>query len=392
MARSASTPPSPNARCGSGIWQEPNHVRNTAIRVPGEKHSNQIGEIAAVLAAIASVPIFYPLTILTDSRYVIDGLTSNLHRWEDDSWIGIDNADLFKRAAFLLKHRIATTDFQWVKGHSRIPGNVESDKLAKAGANKPDPDLLDLTIPPTSHTLRTLQLTRDALTNYNGAIETDQAIWKGTQKHTLRTRIKQFLYKSIHGSHKIGEFWANIPGLEHRQNCSTCGTTETLTHILTQCGATPTELIWSLAKDTWPHAPQLWPEINLGIILGSGSITLPPDIEPPPDDPQQRPRSPSGHTRLLTILISESAHLIWVLRCERAIQGRTHSPNEIHNRWLRAINIRLTDDRIVATVLKRDQTSIRRMKHTWEHVLRKQRDLPADWINHREVLVGRRTL
>jgi ribonuclease HI len=77
-----------NTKCRGGIWVSPNHQRNSAIKVPGQKQSNQVGELAAVIEAICSFPPFYPLTIITDSRYVIDGLTLHPGKWEDDGWIG----------------------------------------------------------------------------------------------------------------------------------------------------------------------------------------------------------------------------------------------------------------------------------------------------------------
>jgi hypothetical protein len=163
-------------------------------------------------------------------------------------------------------------------------------------------------------------------------------------------------------------------------------------HILTQCTATPTGTIWNLAQNTWPHNPNLWLEISIGIIMGCGSIT--PPKTPPEEANQTQNNVPKGATRLLQILISKSAHLIWVLRCERVIQDRTqnraHTTNEIHQRWLRSINARLTEDRITATRIKRDKQSFQKIRNTWEYVLKKQEDLPQDWITSHEVLVGRR--
>lgn len=91
-----------NTRCGGGVWIGPNHQRNMAIRVPGLKQSNQVRELAAMNKAVCALPSFCPLTIIMDSRYVIDGLTLHLGKWEDDGWIGVDNTELFKRAAYLI--------------------------------------------------------------------------------------------------------------------------------------------------------------------------------------------------------------------------------------------------------------------------------------------------
>ena len=406
-----------DARCGSGIWIAPNYDRNTALRIPGPHQSNQVGELAAIIVAIDSFPKFWPLTIISDSKYAIDGLTTHLHTWEDKGWIGVKNADLFKRAAFLLRNRIATTDFQWVKGHNGTQGNEESDRLAREGANKPNADILHLKIPkefdlqgaklasmtqatayqgiqetkkpqePRHTTTRNLQTTRDAIHAYCGNLETDESLWKGTRNPNIRTRIQQFLYKTLHGTQKIGSFWSNITEYENRQNCTICNVTESMEHILIHCAAIPTRTIWNLARNTWPHDPDLWPDISIGTIMGCGSLAI-PDANPLENTRPPR-RIREGKKRLLQILVSESAHLIWVLRCEHVIQEHIHTANETYHRWLRAINTRLTSDKITATKIKRDEKSKKKVKSTWEHVLRKQGDLPDDWITSREVLVGR---
>ena len=416
-----------NAQCGTGIWFAPNDHRNNATRVPGPHQSNQAAEIAAIIQATETTPPFRPLLILSDSKYAINGLTVHLNSWENIGWINIKNASLFKRAAYLLKKRTATTHFKWIKGHDGNQGNEECDQLAKEGASKHTADELSLDIPKTFDlqgaklsaltqaiayrgimerqptrlritTSRNIQLTREAIQNYNNILETDETIWTNMRRNTLQTRVKQFLFKAMHGTQKIGQYWSHIPNNEQREFCTTCNTTETMEHILTQCRATPRRLIWQLATDLWPHTQIPWPEISLGIILGIGSLS-PPNIENQHNQqiPERRDiRTPNprhgGARRLLQILISEAAHLIWVLRCERVIQNteHRHTEREIEARWLRMINIRLTEDKLKASKIKRDQQTLKTTKHTWEPVLKRNHHLPDDWVHNREVLVGRR--
>ena len=216
------------------------------------------------------------------------------------------------------------------------------------------------------------------------------------KRRTLRTRTKQFLYKAMHGTQKVGEYWRHLGDSAPREFCSVCRTTESMEHILIRCQATPPRLIWTLAKDLWPHDQIPWLEISLGIILGSGTITLPP-AEPQKtanqqESTHQRP-SIRGAGCLFQILISEAAYLIWVLRYERVVREppRTHTVNEIEARWFGAINTRLTQDKLMATRIKRNEQSIRLVKETWEPALKQSLDIPNDWIYNREVLVGRRT-
>ena len=85
----------------------------------------------------------------------------------------------------------------------------------------------------------------------------------------------------------------------------------------------------------------------------------------------------------------ELAYLIWVLRCRRVIQGKQHTKNEVEGRWLRAINERLTIDEITTTKIKRNKGFTKHVVDTWEQALKKKRELPINWINCSEVLVGR---
>jgi hypothetical protein len=67
-----------------------------------------------------------------------------------------------------------------------------------------------------------------------------------------------------------------------------------------------------------------------------------------------------------------------------------HTNSEISNRWHRAINKRLTDDKIIATKIKRNKTTMKRVIDTWEEVLKIEGEPPTQWVYNGEVLVGRR--
>lgn len=96
-----------NAQCGSGIWFDEESEHNCALKIPGPEQSNQIGEIAAVIAALEKAPNYIPLTIKLDLKYVIDGLTRHLTDWEDQGWINVENKLWFKRVAYLLRRHMA---------------------------------------------------------------------------------------------------------------------------------------------------------------------------------------------------------------------------------------------------------------------------------------------
>jgi ribonuclease HI len=193
------------------LWQ---HYQ--ATKVPKSTHSNQIGEIIAIIEAINTTLPFQPLIIITDSKYVIEGLTTHLGSWEDKGWIGIKNAPYFKKAAHLLRKCTTPTSFKWIKGHDRVEGNEESDRLAKEGAQKDDKDQVNLTIPKefdmqgakivtltqvtTYQGIReaqkysyrptigeNLQMIHEAIYEYTGTLEIDSLIWLSMRKQEIQT-------------------------------------------------------------------------------------------------------------------------------------------------------------------------------------------------------------
>jgi hypothetical protein len=185
------------------------------------------------------------------------------------------------------------------------------------------------------------------------------------------------------GALRIGEFWSKILTYEHRTNCPHCpDTTETLDHILTECTHPTTRLVWKLVKQKWPDSEHNWPNIHQGHILGCGSIKPNSD-----NDNEDTTSKKSGITHLKRILLSESAYLIWTLRCERTIEGTTYLQRTIMAKWLNQITTRLNIDRRLALSSKKPNITSK-VKHTWTTILDHPNPLPADWHKNIEVLVG----
>lgn len=104
----------------------------------GEAHTtNNRMEMTAVIRALEALKRPCHVTLSTDSRYVMDGMTKWMHGWLKNSWRTADrkpvkNADLWQQLWAVAKpHRI---DWVWVKGHAGHPDNERADKLASDAA------------------------------------------------------------------------------------------------------------------------------------------------------------------------------------------------------------------------------------------------------------------
>ncbi|KAG2068443.1 hypothetical protein BDR04DRAFT_1129233 [Suillus decipiens] len=195
---------------------------NRHISTPGMHHSNQIGELIAILVALQSTNLLTPVKIVTDSKYVINGLNIHLDVWENTGWINIANAQLFKAIAYQLRRCPAQTTFQWVKGHNQ---------LTQEGALRLTTDIINTYIAYKRPTLCIIDMTRCALETITKTLETDESIW--------------------------------------------CEEPESMEHILIHCDNPNRKKIWSLVRKLWPNKHGPWPKPTLGLISGSMNISLP---------------------------------------------------------------------------------------------------------------------
>jgi ribonuclease HI len=104
----------------------------------GDSHTtNNRMELQAAISGLNALTKPCEVTLSTDSRYVMDGLTKWIKGWLHNGWKTADkkpvkNADLWRALLDAAKpHRIK---WVWVKGHAGHPENERADRLASDAA------------------------------------------------------------------------------------------------------------------------------------------------------------------------------------------------------------------------------------------------------------------
>ncbi|AVM75939.1 ribonuclease HI [Magnetospirillum gryphiswaldense] len=98
--------------------------------------TNNRMEMMAAIMALETLSRSCPVTLYTDSQYVMKGMTEWLKGWKARGWKTADkkpvkNDDLWQRLdAACARHQIT---WQWVKGHAGHPENERADQLARDG-------------------------------------------------------------------------------------------------------------------------------------------------------------------------------------------------------------------------------------------------------------------
>lgn len=96
--------------------------------------TNNRMELTAVIAALEALKEPCEVTLSSDSKYVVDGITKGWAKsWKARGWKKADkkpalNADLWDRLLGLTAvHKV---EFVWIKGHDGHPYNERCDRLA----------------------------------------------------------------------------------------------------------------------------------------------------------------------------------------------------------------------------------------------------------------------
>ncbi|BGI50925.1 MAG: ribonuclease HI [Arsenophonus endosymbiont of Ceratovacuna japonica] len=102
--------------------------------------TNNRMELMAAIIGLEKLKNPCYVILITDSKYVYQGINQWIHNWRNYQWRRPDkspvlNVDLWKRLDIAIsKHKI---QWRWVKGHTGYIENEICDKLAKNAANSP---------------------------------------------------------------------------------------------------------------------------------------------------------------------------------------------------------------------------------------------------------------
>ena len=98
--------------------------------------TNNRMELMAAIQALEALQRPTTVTLYTDSKYLLDGITKWIHGWQRNGWLTsakkpVKNDDLWRRlTAAMSPHEIT---WKWVKGHAGDPGNERADELSRRG-------------------------------------------------------------------------------------------------------------------------------------------------------------------------------------------------------------------------------------------------------------------
>jgi len=102
-----------------------------------EADSSSLIELIAVIEGLKSLPSADYLRIISDSRYVIKGLTEWIFNWKLNDW-HTAQGEKVKNIAYWQEFDLLTegkyVEFEWVKGHSSHFENTLCDFYAKQTA------------------------------------------------------------------------------------------------------------------------------------------------------------------------------------------------------------------------------------------------------------------
>ena len=123
---------------GPGGWGALIKFDNAQKEIFGGQNNatNNQMELSAAIEGLSTLKEPCNVTLFTDSKYVMDGITQWIQNWKKNNWKtsakkDVKNKELWKQLDYLMVYH--QVQFHWVKGHSGDLGNETADFLANRG-------------------------------------------------------------------------------------------------------------------------------------------------------------------------------------------------------------------------------------------------------------------
>ncbi|MDJ0699512.1 MAG: ribonuclease HI [Woeseiaceae bacterium] len=104
-----------------------------------EETTNNRMELTAAIEALNALKRSSRVVLHTDSKYVMDGITSWMANWKKRGWKTANKKPVKNRDLWIALDEAASRhdiDWKWVRGHTGNEGNEEADALANLGIDE----------------------------------------------------------------------------------------------------------------------------------------------------------------------------------------------------------------------------------------------------------------
>ena len=121
---------------GPGGWGTIIRSVNNEVELSGysPKTTNNIMEMTGALEGLERCPEGSSITLYSDSKYVVQGMSSWIHGWKKRNWKKADGNPVLNKELWQKLDKAASKrsiEWKWVKGHAGHEENERCDELAK---------------------------------------------------------------------------------------------------------------------------------------------------------------------------------------------------------------------------------------------------------------------
>ncbi len=126
---------------GPGGWGTIISINGNIKELSGrlQRTTNNIMEMTGALEGIKRTPEGSSITLISDSQYLVKGMTQWLKNWKKKGWKKADGKDVLNRELWMQLDREAqkrNIRWIWVKGHAGHPENERCDELARKAISR----------------------------------------------------------------------------------------------------------------------------------------------------------------------------------------------------------------------------------------------------------------